>query len=359
MSDGRHDRGHERRQDRAGGLGATDLYERPRTAFVANFLGVSNLVDGKVRARRRRWRRVETARRRRAPRARARAAAAHAATPCASACGRRRSTLVPGRRAPSPDGANVLRGTVVVAAFLGVSIQYVDPGRRAARSSPSSPRTRDGAEPDGAGRRPRGPAGLGARSTRSSWHAWLTATSSGAELPRRARAASLGRSAQLRCAGLRDRRATLERGARRPADADPATITPPEGRRSATGRSPTGRSTSTRRCSRASTSVRRPRQVRRGHQRQRRVLRQGPPAAAGQDQPIGRDIVTLTDYMAAQVGAQRLRRAAGQEEHPELVKNLVDNLKSITVRPEARVHAAVAVGRDRASATTRRRPGAS
>src|SRR6187551_1633690 len=27
---------------------ATDLYERPRTAFVANFLGVSNLIDGKV-----------------------------------------------------------------------------------------------------------------------------------------------------------------------------------------------------------------------------------------------------------------------------------------------------------------------
>ena len=27
---------------------ATDLYERPRTAFVANFLGVSNLIDGTV-----------------------------------------------------------------------------------------------------------------------------------------------------------------------------------------------------------------------------------------------------------------------------------------------------------------------
>ena len=31
---------------------ATDLYERPRTAFVANFLGVSNLIDAKVDRRR-------------------------------------------------------------------------------------------------------------------------------------------------------------------------------------------------------------------------------------------------------------------------------------------------------------------
>src|SRR3954462_8105478 len=29
---------------------ATDLYERPQTAFVANFLGISNLVDARVRA---------------------------------------------------------------------------------------------------------------------------------------------------------------------------------------------------------------------------------------------------------------------------------------------------------------------
>ena len=33
---------------------ATDLYERPRTAFVANFLGVSNLVDARIGARRER-----------------------------------------------------------------------------------------------------------------------------------------------------------------------------------------------------------------------------------------------------------------------------------------------------------------
>jgi spermidine/putrescine transport system ATP-binding protein len=33
-------------------------------------------------------------------------------------------TLVPAGE-PAPDGCNVLRGTIVVAAFLGISIQYV------------------------------------------------------------------------------------------------------------------------------------------------------------------------------------------------------------------------------------------
>ena len=32
---------------------ATDLYERPRTAFVANFLGISNLIEAKVTGDRR------------------------------------------------------------------------------------------------------------------------------------------------------------------------------------------------------------------------------------------------------------------------------------------------------------------
>ena len=40
MSDGRI--------EQAGG--AEDLYERPRTAFVANFLGISNLIDGRLGA---------------------------------------------------------------------------------------------------------------------------------------------------------------------------------------------------------------------------------------------------------------------------------------------------------------------
>src|SRR6185503_9227476 len=40
MSDGRI--------EQAGG--AADLYERPRTAFVANFLGVSNMVEAKLQS---------------------------------------------------------------------------------------------------------------------------------------------------------------------------------------------------------------------------------------------------------------------------------------------------------------------
>ena len=45
--------------------------------------------------------------------------------------------------------------------------------------------------------------------------------------------------------------------------------------------------------------LRRQGQVHRGHQRQRGVLRQGPPAARRRGRPIGRDLVALTDWMAA------------------------------------------------------------
>ena len=74
---------------------ATDLYERPRTAFVANFLGVSNLIDG---ARSTGDAAGRDPRRRAAARARVRGA--DAAT---SAIGVRpeKITLHPGRRAPS------------------------------------------------------------------------------------------------------------------------------------------------------------------------------------------------------------------------------------------------------------------
>lgn len=95
---------------------ATDLYERPRTAFVANFLGISNLIDAKVISDQR----VETHD----------GAQLHAPA-CAGMTGEVRIgvrpekvTLLPAGETP-PDGSNVLRGTVLVAAFLGVSIQYV------------------------------------------------------------------------------------------------------------------------------------------------------------------------------------------------------------------------------------------
>jgi spermidine/putrescine transport system ATP-binding protein len=95
---------------------ATDLYERPRTAFVANFLGISNLIEAKVTGDER----IETH---------------DGATLHAPECGGltgavrvgvrpEKITLIPAGE-PVPDGSNVLRGTIVVAAFLGVSIQYV------------------------------------------------------------------------------------------------------------------------------------------------------------------------------------------------------------------------------------------
>ena len=103
---------------------AAELYERPRTEFVANFLGVSNFVDARLRsADGDELTRVETHD----------GATLRVPTGCigphdtdAVRVGVRpeKISLIPAS-APSPAGANVLRGTVVVAAFLGVSIQYL------------------------------------------------------------------------------------------------------------------------------------------------------------------------------------------------------------------------------------------
>ena len=92
--------------------------------------------------------------------------------------------------------------------------------------------------------------------------------------------------------------------------------------------------------------LRRARQVRRGHQRQRRVLRQGPPAAAGQ--PADRARHRGADRLhGGQVGAQPLRPAARQEEHAERRQEPRRQPQVGPVRQEARVHGAVAVGRGR------------
>jgi spermidine/putrescine transport system ATP-binding protein len=101
---------------------AEDLYERPHTAFVANFLGISNLVDGKVLERGAEIATVET------PDGTVR-------VPCsrmdeapgdAVRIGVRpeKIELVPAA-AGVPAGRNALRGTITVASFLGVSIQYL------------------------------------------------------------------------------------------------------------------------------------------------------------------------------------------------------------------------------------------
>jgi spermidine/putrescine transport system ATP-binding protein len=102
--------------------GAEELYERPRTEFVANFLGISNLVDGKVLERGAEMATVET-----------RDGTVH--VPCARMdeapgdavrIGVRpeKVELVPAAEG-APAGRNALRGTITVASFLGVSIQYV------------------------------------------------------------------------------------------------------------------------------------------------------------------------------------------------------------------------------------------
>jgi spermidine/putrescine transport system ATP-binding protein len=102
---------------------AADLYERPRTEFVASFLGVSNLVDARLRASQNGHAAVETHD----------GATLHVPSDRIGPHGTDavRIGVRPEKVTLSPvgtdvaTGANVLRGTVVVASFLGVSIQYV------------------------------------------------------------------------------------------------------------------------------------------------------------------------------------------------------------------------------------------
>src|SRR3954447_15786098 len=125
---------------------ATDLYERPDTAFVANFLGISNLVDARIKTRDNGHARVET---------HDGAALNVPAERCNGedevSVGVRpeKIKLVPAGQ-PVPDGSNVLRGKVVVAAFLGVSIQYVIQTAAGEELNVFTQNT-EGAEPDSLG----------------------------------------------------------------------------------------------------------------------------------------------------------------------------------------------------------------
>jgi spermidine/putrescine transport system ATP-binding protein len=111
----------EGRIEQAGG--AADLYERPRTEFVASFLGVSNLVDAQLQASQNGLATLQTHD----------GATLHVPSDRVGPHGTDavRVGVRPEKVSLSPagtavaDGANVLRGTVVVASFLGVSIQYV------------------------------------------------------------------------------------------------------------------------------------------------------------------------------------------------------------------------------------------
>jgi spermidine/putrescine transport system ATP-binding protein len=101
---------------------AEELYERPDTAFVANFLGVSNLVDGKVLERGVETATVQT------PDGTVRVPCDRMAEGAGDAVrmGVRpeKIELVPATDGV-PAGSNALPGTVTVASFLGVSIQYL------------------------------------------------------------------------------------------------------------------------------------------------------------------------------------------------------------------------------------------
>jgi spermidine/putrescine transport system ATP-binding protein len=102
---------------------ASDLYERPQTAFVAKFLGISNLIDASVGAADGAMSAVTTHD----------GAALHAPTNrCAEHAGtpvrigvRPEKVRLHTAGQTTPPGNNVLRGRVLMSAFLGVSLQYV------------------------------------------------------------------------------------------------------------------------------------------------------------------------------------------------------------------------------------------
>ena len=107
------------------------LYERPTTRFVAGFLGVSNLLPGHARGRRRRLR-GRPARRRHASSASRR----RSSTRRANVEHRRPAGEDPtarGRRDDIPAGHNRLHGVVRDASYLGVSTQYIVEARGGAR----------------------------------------------------------------------------------------------------------------------------------------------------------------------------------------------------------------------------------
>jgi spermidine/putrescine transport system ATP-binding protein len=96
---------------------AIDLYERPVTAFVAGFLGTSNLIEGKLVGRGE----FETSG---GPRLRVPETSSDGAGTRVGVRPEKIALLADG--ASPPDGyVNVLRGHVSVASFLGTAIQYV------------------------------------------------------------------------------------------------------------------------------------------------------------------------------------------------------------------------------------------
>ncbi len=101
-----------------------DLYERPTTAFVAGFLGVSNLLDGEVVGRDDEWARVRLAD---GSVLRAPAERVNGALQVRIGVRPEKLRVEPsGRESTAPDREyNRLGGTVLDASYIGVSTQYL------------------------------------------------------------------------------------------------------------------------------------------------------------------------------------------------------------------------------------------
>src|SRR3954470_23482697 len=129
---------------------ATELYERPATEFVANFLGDCNLIDGELTRRDGGDAEFVThhGAHLRVPEERIRVSTNGA--PVRVGVRPEKLTLVPAGIDP-PPGANALRGRVELARFLGSAIQYVVP-TPGGEECPAVEQNRLGSEPDSIGR---------------------------------------------------------------------------------------------------------------------------------------------------------------------------------------------------------------
>jgi spermidine/putrescine transport system ATP-binding protein len=103
---------------------ATDLYETPRTEFVASFLGDCNLIDGTLGRRDGSAADFETHDGAHLSVPAARIDPSLNGSPVRVGVRPEKLTLLPAGVA-APDGANVLHGRIEIASFLGTAIQYV------------------------------------------------------------------------------------------------------------------------------------------------------------------------------------------------------------------------------------------
>jgi spermidine/putrescine transport system ATP-binding protein len=99
-----------------------ELYERPTTAFVAGFLGVSNLLDGEVISREGEMLSVKVGD---GTVLHTPAMATDGSGPVRVGVRPEKLRVIPGGSEPSSSGLNVLDGTVLDASYIGVSTQYL------------------------------------------------------------------------------------------------------------------------------------------------------------------------------------------------------------------------------------------